>query len=83
MLLYSQCDESSCVPLPQVTEQAEPILQDDQAGHISVLHGSFLVRMESPLAIAKQTKSWFTITPLQVLHYTSAEVYVIRDCGES
>ena len=48
--LYSQCDESSCIPLPQVTEQSEAILQDDQAEHDCVLHGSLLVRFEDPLS---------------------------------
>ena len=42
-------DTSSRVPLPQVTEQDEAILQDDQVGHDGVLHDSLLVRLEDSL----------------------------------
>ena len=52
--LYTQSDVRSCVPLPQVTEQPEPILQDDQVGHGGVLHGSFLVRLDDPLSNNKK-----------------------------
>ena len=48
-LLYTQFELSSCDPLPQVTEQIEPILQDDQVGHGGVLHRWLLVRREDPL----------------------------------
>ena len=48
--LYTQFDVRSCVPLPQVTEHPEPILQDDQVGHVGVLQDSLLVRFDVPLS---------------------------------
>ena len=44
--LYMHLDVSCRVPPPQVTEQDEATLQDDQAGHDWVLHVSFLTRFE-------------------------------------
>ena len=38
-------DISCRLPPPQVTEQDEYSLHDDQVGHDCVLHGSFLVRV--------------------------------------
>ena len=38
------------VPPPQPTEQAKVSLQDDQAGHACVLHGSSFVRLDKPLS---------------------------------
>ena len=48
--MYGQFEVSSCVPLPQVIEQSEPILHDDQVGHGGVLHGSLFVRFKDPLS---------------------------------
>ena len=60
--MYKQFAVRSCVPLPQVTEQPEPILQDDQVGHGGVLHGSLLVRLEEPLS--NKTKVCYLAFPV-------------------
>ena len=43
-------DENCCVPPPQITEQGEDSLQDDQVGHDCVLQDPFLLRRDSPLS---------------------------------
>ena len=58
--LYTQCDVRSCVPIPQVTEEAEPILQDDHVGHGRALQGSLLVRFDNPLSNNKKVYLTFT-----------------------
>ena len=42
-------DERVLVPPPQVNEQDEDSLHDDQVGHDGVLHGSSFVRLDQPL----------------------------------
>ena len=53
--LYVQVDVTSCVPRPQVVEQDEAKLQDDQVGHDCVLHVSFLCRLKDPLSNTANT----------------------------
>ena len=43
------------LPPPQVTEQDENSLQDDQVGHDGVLHDSFFVRLTDPLPNAMKS----------------------------
>ena len=45
-LLYEQMDESCRMPSPQVTEQGEDSLQEDQVGHDGVLQSSSCVRVD-------------------------------------
>ena len=49
--LYMHVDENCCDPLPQVTEQNEDSVQDDQVGHDCVLQDRFLLCIDSPLSI--------------------------------
>ena len=44
--LYVHVDTNRRIPPPQVTEQDESSVQDDQVGHDCVLHCSFLVRLD-------------------------------------
>ena len=48
-----QVDISCCVPAPQLTEQGEAVLHDDQVGHDCVLQSSVMVWLEDP---SSQTK---------------------------
>ena len=49
LALYKHVDERILVPPPQVTEQGEDSLHDDQVGHVGVLHGSCFVRLHEPV----------------------------------
>ena len=52
-------DERILVPPPQVTEQGEDLLHDDQVGHDGVLHGSSFVRLDKPLLPKIQARGVF------------------------
>ena len=72
MPLYTQFEESGCDPLPQVTEQIEPILQDDQVGHDCVLQDVILFCSDSPLS--KNNGSWL----FRVYVNVTSVIYTIR-----
>ena len=59
--LYKHVDKKILVPPPQVTEQGEDLLHDDQVGHDGMLHGSSFVRLDKPLLPKIQARGVFLV----------------------
>ena len=60
--LYKHVDERVFVPPPQVIEQGEYSLHDDQVGHCGVLHDSSFVRLIEPLLPKIQVRGFFFVS---------------------